>query len=129
MTYTLELEIAQLPITINQIGKASIWHTQAERKKWRNLIYKAAIWNRPQYPIKNAKATLTRHSSRQPDYDGLVISFKHVVDSLIFNKIIEDDSPSCFKAEYLWERAKPKQGKISIRIEEVLSDEQVPRTS
>ncbi|HRH25102.1 MAG TPA: hypothetical protein PLQ20_02065 [Candidatus Paceibacterota bacterium] len=68
--------------------------------------------------LKTAKLTLTRCSSIECDFDGLVGSFKHITDALVEAGVIENDKPSNIgQSVFLWEKAKPKQGKVRIKIE------------
>jgi len=74
----------------------------------------------PSRPLKNAKLKLTRYSSRAPDYDGLVQSFKPVIDALKKCLIIEDDSMRVIgKPDYCWEKARQRAGKITIEVVEI----------
>ncbi len=69
-------------------------------------------------PLKKAHLTLTRHSSIRPDSDGLVSSFKHVIDGLVDTKIIvDDDYKTIGMPTYLWEKAPAKKGYITIKVE------------
>ena len=125
----IAIEINTLPKTPNSIGKASIWHSVRERKKWRQLLFRpqATMHRSPVIlqgqiipkPLKKAKLTLTRCSSREPDLDNLYSSFKFVIDALKFNGFIEDDKPSNIDLKCKWEKAKQKEGKIKIEIEEL----------
>ena len=122
---TLEFVINELPRTVNSIDKTRAWQVFAERKKWRKLIaeqllaYRRNLEVASRLPLAKCKCTFVRVSSREPDYDNMVASFKAPTDSLMFNGIIKDDHPTVMKSEYLWERARPKHGHIKITIEEV----------
>jgi hypothetical protein len=77
----------------------------------------ATMAKRPKEPYKKASLTLIRCSSVCPDADGLVQSFKAVIDALVFNKILEDDSMAHIgMPNYKWLKAKPKQGKIVVSV-------------
>ena len=120
MSYRLEFEIAGLPKILSN-GSHSHWRVvHSLKKKWKDLV-RLHIGNRaPSKPLEKAKLTLTRHSSKEADFDGLVISFKPVIDSLTECGVILDDKSSVIgQPSYRWEKAKMKQGKISVVVEEV----------
>lgn len=124
---TIQFEIADLPKTTNSGGRAH-WAMKAkEAKKWKNLTKEAFLrwcgennyWKVPD--LKKAKLTLTRCSAKEPDADGLVSSFKHVIDGLVEAGVIIDDKPSVIGfPNYAWEYARPKQGKIKVKVEALL---------
>lgn len=75
---------------------------------------------RPPKPLKKAKITLTRHSSVSPDFDGLVSSFKHILDGLIDAKVIQNDKFENIGApEYVWEKTGRRAGRVTIEVLEV----------
>lgn len=95
----------------------------AQRKReadvWKALIrakaYECKIDN---LNLPKAHITLTRHSSRCPDYDGLVSSFKRAIDGLVDAQVIQDDSFHVIGASrYLWVKAPPGKGFVTIKIE------------
>lgn len=94
-----------------------------EAKKWKRIISNHVILNRlrPGYPLKKVHIRFTRFAhGKRPDDDNLLIGFKACRDALVESGLIADDSPDVvLKAEYFWEPAKPKQGKIRIEIEEI----------
>ena len=73
----------------------------------------------PESPYTLVRLRCTRHSALQPDYENLCESFKPFIDRLVFHRIIEDDKPIHFvggRPEYLWAKAPPKQGRITITL-------------
>lgn len=75
---------------------------------------------RPACKLAKAKLTLIRHSSVEPDWDGLVGSFKYVIDALVYQGILYDDGPDNIgESKALWKGAKPKYGFIEVWINEV----------
>lgn len=76
--------------------------------------------HKPKEPLKQARLTLVRHSTRQPDFDNLVASFKPVIDALTEYQIIVNDKPENIgQPSYNWVKcARVSQG-ISILVEEV----------
>lgn len=74
----------------------------------------------PKEPLKKAKVTLSRFSTREPDFDGLVCSFKPILDGLTNSKIIIDDKMSVIgQPTYKWEKIGKGKGKIHILVEEL----------
>lgn len=115
----IEFEISGfgLPKTTN--GSMVHWRIKhAETKKWKRLVFMAVVKNLPPQPFLKAKLTLTRCSSREPDFDGLVSSFKHVIDGLIEAQVLQNDRMSNIgQPTYLWERANLRKGMIKVKIE------------
>jgi hypothetical protein len=67
--------------------------------------------------LSRVELELTRFSSKEPDFDGMVGSWKYVIDALVEASVIVDDKPSIIGSPiFLWEKAKQKEGKIRIRI-------------
>ncbi len=120
MSYLLEFTERSLPPTVNAMGR---WHwTRKVRlaKIWQNIVraYVLDSGRAGSPPLTRARITLTRCSSSEPDFDGLVSSFKVVLDALVKNGIIIDDKPSVIGTPtYLWEKAKPMCGSIKVRVE------------
>lgn len=118
--YVLEFELPGLPKTTNSGGRAH-WAVKAkEAAHWKKMVHWATACKGPEESLKRAKLTLTRCSAIEPDFDGLVSSFKHVLDGLVEAQVIENDKPSVIgQPAYRWEKAPPKHGKIKVRIEEL----------
>lgn len=113
------------PITINLPGLPSNFNSHhsgwlmasIERKKWRKLVAKAALFQRPERPYSKCEIVCTRFSSVKPDADNLAISFKSCLDGLKDAHVIEDDRDSCVvKREYRHEKVKPREGRVSIEV-------------
>lgn len=121
MSYRLEFKINALPSSTNSIGRKH-WAVKArEAREWKTLV---AIMSKskglPTTPLKKAKLTLTRGSSVSPDADGLVSSFKHVIDGLVYAKVLENDRmDNIGMPDYRWEKAPQNNGWISVVVEEV----------
>jgi Holliday junction resolvase RusA-like endonuclease len=118
--YVLEFELAGLPKMPNQL-LGSHWRTRSSHaSKWKIRVFAEVYGKRPEAPLSKAKVILTRLSSVEPDHDGLQGSFKPILDGLVKAGVLEDDKPSVIgRPETIWEKAKPKQGKIRVRVEEV----------
>ncbi len=117
--YQLHLKIAGLPLTANSLMKKSaIYLKRAERLKWTHAIHYLSAGKRPKSPLRRAKLKCFRHSSVCPDFDGLVSSFKFVIDALVTCHIIEDDSMKVVDMpEFKWFKAKKSEGYIDIFVE------------
>lgn len=74
---------------------------------------------RPAKPLERCALIITRHSSSEPDFDNAVASAKPLVDGLKDAGVIVDDKSSCIvERKYLWEKAPPKKGFVTVRVEE-----------
>jgi len=115
--YKLCIEINGLPKPTN--AQKGNWYLKSkEAKKWREDSRNMTIAMRPKVPLVKATLKLTRFSSKCPDYDGLVSSFKHIIDGLVDAGIIEDDNMNIIgMPEFDWVKCKPKQGKIRVIVE------------
>jgi Holliday junction resolvase RusA-like endonuclease len=118
----LEFEIEGLPKMTNTLRKH--WAViQKERAKWKRLVAQACLNEkdcaaRIRKPLTQAQVTITRFSSTAPDYDGLVSAGKAILDGLVEAGVIVDDNVSVIgQPKYLWEKAKPKMGKVRVRVE------------
>jgi hypothetical protein len=56
------------------------------------IIANECYGKKPKDPLTKANITLIRHSYRYLDYDGLVGSFKPVVDALVSCGVLIDDN-------------------------------------
>lgn len=113
---TLEFEIQGLPKMTNA-SRVHWTKKMKEAKKWKALVYEQvslARWT----PINKANLTLIRFSSVEPDFDGLVSSFKHVIDGLVEAGVLENDKVSNIgQPKYAWQKCAPKMGKIRVKVE------------
>lgn len=118
--YSLEFTIQGLPriFTNGSHGHWTIKHKA--RLTWAKLVTQAIGAKKPSAPLRVAQAEFVRVSSKEPDFDNLVSSFKGVRDSLIKCGIIENDKTSNLpNAIYRWEFVKRGQGHIKVSIKEV----------
>lgn len=116
--YTLTLVLPGLPKVI--ANARMHWRVKHnEMQAWKQKVFYAiAPHARPDKPLKKAKLTLTRHSHVCPDYDNLCSSFKACVDGLVMAGVIIDDNMNVIgMPEFKWEKAKPKEGFIEIKVE------------
>ena len=121
--YFLTLRIEGLPKRPN--NQSGGWRGRAaETRIWKRKISEQMAIKRislPIAPLQKVHMTLTRHSSQEPDYDGLVSSFKSTLDALQECKILANDKMSNFvggKPDYFWKRAPIRGGFIEVTITE-----------
>jgi len=119
MTYRLELEIPGLPKMANPSGARSThWrYAKQEAEKWITTVTALVGAKRPAKPLVKFALILTRYSSVQPDYDGLVRGFKHVVDGLKHAGVIADDRlRNTGPWTCAWIACKPKEGRVRVVV-------------
>lgn len=117
---TIEFELSGLPKSTNGLMSAhwSVKHKMT--REWTERVhYVLQVGGlMPKSPFNKATLTLTRFSSSEPDFDGLVSSFKWIVDALIKCGVIVNDKPSVIgQPKYEWIKAPRGQGKIRVRVE------------
>ncbi len=126
----LVLELPGLP-SLNPAARRDRWSVWREKRRWQVEVWAGALESgfvRPSQPLCSAHVVLTRRSTREPDYDNLVSSFKYLIDALQppskrldqansggILGVIRDDSPRTITAEYLWTRS--ERGESGVRIE------------
>lgn len=116
-----DITIEHLPQLPNALLGAH-WRIRSRHATlWRKRIREALLPIRselPKRPLRKANLICIRRSSRCPDYDGLVGSFKAPIDALVKLRVLEDDAPEIIgKPKCLWDQASPRQGSITIRVE------------
>ncbi len=118
--YKLFLELPGLPKPVNRLT-GEHWAVRFKNARmWKQAVMAATYGRRPPVPLERARLTLTRISSCSPDPDGLVSSFKAIIDGLIAAKILENDrAKNIGMPIYKWIKGKPKQGKVIIEVEEI----------
>lgn len=121
--YFYEFTLPGLPKMTNRMR--SNWATRArESRVWKAMVFTRICRNRPEKPLKQAKLTLTRHSSISPDSDGLVSGFKHIIDGLVEAKVLENDRfENIGMPDYKWARAGQRNGFLTVSITEITEKE------
>lgn len=116
-----EFELQGLPKMTNSQGHLHWRFKTQESKKWKKLVSEKCIsLGINNLNLEKAQLTLTRYSEREPDFDGLVSGFKHVIDGLVECKLLVNDRISNVgQPRYIWERTKRNEGKIKVKIEKV----------
>lgn len=118
--YRVEFTLNGLPATTNSMGRAH-WAVKAkEANNWKTQVcWKIKEHGGPLKPLEVARLTLTRFSSNEPDPDGLVSSFKHVIDGLVEACVLKNDKISNIgMPDYRWVKCRRGQGSIQVIVEE-----------
>ena len=119
--YRLNFKLRGLPRTLNSLGRHH-WAVKCnEANKWRQAVATECMRHKkPDKPLRQASLKLVRYSSGICDADGLVSSFKHVIDGLIDAKIIHDDSWKVIGMPFYDQQKAPRDdGYISVSVEAV----------
>lgn len=117
-SYSLEFTLPGLPKMANQLlrGHWIVKHRHAAT--WKLAVARATHGRLPAVPLVSAALELTRVSSSEPDFDGLVSGFKAIVDGLVECGVLATDKPSCIgQPKFNWEKCKPKKGHVRVKVE------------
>lgn len=116
--YRLAFEIrGELPLLPNAMRFRHWTKEHANAKRWKYLVALKAR-PKPKRPLTSAKVTLTRLSSRRPDPDGLVGSFKVVLDALQRCGVLaNDDHATIGMPDYRWEPEGRTNRGIRVEVE------------
>lgn len=116
--YIISFEVLSLPPMYNAHNRQHWGTKQKEKNNWTRLVGDSLYGKIPPTPFQFYTLRLCRHSSSEPDYDGLVSSWKYVVDALRYYKIIVDDKLSNSGPWICeWVKAPRNQQKISVTIQ------------
>lgn len=120
MAYRLQFEVNKLPLTYNKFNSCHWIVRKKEADFWKDTVKTFVIASGCIPPsLDRATLTLTRFSSTEPDPDGLVFTFKYIIDGLVRAGVIKNDRYSNIgMPNYKWEKAKKSEGKISVLVEE-----------
>jgi hypothetical protein len=116
--YRLYIRLDGLPKPVNRMLRQHWAIVKKEVDFWKLLVKTSAIGRLPDKPLEKARCIYIRHSSRAPDYDGLVSSFKAVQDGLVLAGVLKNDTVDIVKSIYLWEKCPQKEGFIEIIVDE-----------
>lgn len=98
-------------------GRTHFAKQSAEINAWKRQVWAAVQSQKPKTPLPRCDLYLTRFSANEPDYDGLVISFKPIVDGLVDAGVLADDRLSTTGEWHVrWQRASRGQGYILVRV-------------
>jgi Holliday junction resolvase RusA-like endonuclease len=116
----LDIELGGLP-PLNSADGPNRWTRRRMRIAWEAKVTGAvlvALGKWPAEPLVKARITITRFSSTEPDFDGLVAGGKFLLDGLVKAGVIHDDRPGIIgQPVYRWEKYPPKMGKVQILVE------------
>lgn len=118
--YTLNFTILDLPKPVNRTGRLHWAVKNKITKEWHQRVrIEVETLGAPSTPLKKAFVMCERHSAVCPDYDGLVSSFKHVIDGLVVTGVLEDDSMKHIgMPEFKWFKTKRGEGYIRVCVVE-----------
>lgn len=122
MTLVAEFQILDLPKMTNSLARLHWSAKMKEARKWKGLVFEKCVELRIcGLHLEKAQITLTRHSAKEPDFDGVASGFKHILDGLVVAGVLDDDKPSVIGSPtYKWEKAKAGEGRVTIKIEDPL---------
>ena len=121
--YFLDLEVPGLPDIQSFRARGGRWKGYRHDKRWKEAVRVYLLQHKlPVKPLERANLECIRFSSRAPDHDGLVMSFKPIVDALKpaggFRGVIADDSPRHVQRLYRWAQCEPSKGRIRVLVSE-----------
>lgn len=118
MTLIGEIELPGVPKTVNATNRMHWTQRHKEAKRWKLAVFAECVRKKmTELNLSKARLELTRFSSREPDFDNLAHSFKHIIDGLRAAKVIIDDKPSVIGSPmFFWVKSSRKDAKIQIKI-------------
>lgn len=118
----IEFSLPGLPKTYNALAGSHYRAKHGEMSRWLSEVQKA-LYEKGAFgigPWTKAKLTLTRKSSVAPDPDGLVSSFKYIVDALVKCGVLKDDKMTVIGfPDYRWEKAPKEKGSVHVVVEKL----------
>lgn len=95
-------------------------HRRKVREEWgwlvKHALLRASIFVPPNW--QKARVTLERHGHNTLDRDNLRAGFKYIMDSLVAEKIIANDTPDVIGEPLLFQFVDRQNKRTIIRIEE-----------
>lgn len=118
MKLLAEFEIKGAPKTVNSLVRMHWAAKYNEAKRWKQCVGICCRQLKINgMRLKKATLEFTRFSSREPDFDNLAGSFKHILDGLVEAEVIVDDKPSVIGSPiFAWEKCKRSEVRIRVRI-------------
>ena len=119
--YKLDLTFHSLPKSLNKALRTNRYKSNQTNKGWDWLVFGMTRNKTPKEPLKKARIRIVRHFYRTLDYDGLVGSFKPVVDALVDAGILKNDT---WEVLGVWDcsqefRPKSAGALLTVSIEEI----------
>lgn len=93
------------------------------RKKWHKRVGEMILVSgvRPTETVTRCELACVRWSPRMPDFDGLVQSFKPLVDGLVNHEIIADDHMGIIvRRRYSWVQVPKKYQEVTMEISQIV---------
>ncbi len=123
--HTLLVRLPFLPPT-NEASSGNHWSARSRNGRLIRQAFAVIVPDskRPPVPLDHAAVTCIRYSASKPDYDGLVRSFKHVIDCLLSRtrgrrQIVIDDNMSVIGIpKYQWVKTASSKGYVEIIVED-----------
>lgn len=121
MKLLAEFKLPGIPKTINQMSGRHWVVRHNEAKRWKALVLLFCRQLRIEgLNLPVCRLELTRHSSREPDFDNMVGSWKHIIDGLVEAQVMIDDKPSVIGSPvFKWVKVPRDQVHVSVRIYEL----------
>lgn len=122
----IEFGIPGLPVL--QTGKMDWRARRRHDRSWKQLVWGALLESYRGGGVvrmERAHIAYTRYSAAIPDRDNLVASFKAVQDGLVEAGLLPSDAPTVVTAEYHHELCKRGEGRVTVRVEELPTPQQV----
>lgn len=122
--FVLHLALQQLPASLNKSLRYGRHGNNRKNRGWDNMIWAETCELKPASPLKRARLSLVRHSHRMLDFDGLVGSFKPVVDALVTAGVLLDDRWSVTGRWQCDQKFRPKKDGplLEILVEELCQE-------
>ena len=118
MSYELHIRLIGLP-PMNTADGANRWARKNDRDCWYRAVSVACTGRLPSSPLGKARVRITRRSAsaREPDFENLTQGGKHLLDGLVRCGVLLDDNPDVIgRTDYVWEKAPPKGGNVTIDV-------------
>lgn len=122
--FSLKLTLPGLPKMSNQLLRGHWRVKHAHALRWKLAVSLACHGFKPRQPLISAALTCTRVSSSEPDFDGLVSGFKHLIDGLVECGVLATDKPSCIgQPKFEWRKCAPRGGHVLIEVTETTKEQ------
>ncbi len=114
----ITLSIPEATPSLNAVNRMHWSRRNRLRGEWQWLV-KAEVLNRKIHvkASEHANVTITRYGPRVLDHDNLVGGAKQIVDSLVWEGFLIDDTPAHLTTTYVQHIGKPSR--TVVRIETV----------
>lgn len=103
------LQVPWVPKSLNKSLNSHWRKRHRTNQEWDAYILAQVQNRKPPFPLARAKISLTRHSHRMLDFDGVVGSLKPVVDALVTAGVLVDDSWNVLGAWKVDQMFRPKK--------------------